>query len=147
MSQYNSPSDALWSSLATRVFNTDTGINALTATEQTFFAARYFSAQHFNGGLEQVFHNGTGDYYREILRALTAIGATETRGLLALAARLTFGDKTPPRDDNRRFDILMTHQGTSWEDDMDVLDGAIYRSGEDIPALADRFAKDKGLLR
>lgn len=138
--------DDLWSSLAKRVFNSPAGIKCLSADEQTYFAVRYFQSQHYNGGFEQVFHNGTGDYYREIVAALPVVGAKETCGLLQLAARLAFKGKKPPTDSNDRFSILSSHPTSRWQDDLDLLDGAVYNCGENLTERSYRFASEKALV-
>lgn len=138
--------DALWSSLARRVHSSPEDINGLTNDEKVYFAALYFYSEHFNGGFEQVFFNGTGDYYREIVAGLAAIGADETCRLLEFAARITFNGEEPPTDDGDRATIMSSHISEQWEDDLDLLDGAVYNSGENLIELAARFAMAKGLM-
>lgn len=87
----------------------------------------------------------TGDYYREIVAGLAAVGAKETCGLLKFAARIAFKGKMPSTDDGDRARVMSSHASDQWQDDLDLLDGAVYHCGENLTELAARFAKEKGL--
>ena len=40
---------------------------------------------------------------------------------------------------------MSSHASDQWQDDLDLLDGAVYNCGENLIELAARFAHEKGL--
>lgn len=137
--------EELWSSLARRVYDTPTGINGLTADEKTYFAVTLFHAEQYNGGIEQFFYNSSGDYFKQVVTGLKAIGALHSYGLLMLAARLIFRGKVPPVNENARCEVLASPSSKRALNSVDVLDGALYDSTENLLEMLALFAAKKGL--
>lgn len=136
---------ALWRSLASRVYDAPAGINGLTADEKTYFAVALFHAEQYNGGIEQFFFNSSGDYFKQVATGLKALGANQSYGLLMLAARLVFLGKVPPVSGNERFEVLASPSSKRALNSVDVLDTALLDSTENLPEMLALFAEEKGL--
>lgn len=138
--------EALWSSLARRVYSSTDDIKCLTNDEQLVFAVMLFRYEVYNGGIEQFYSNSSGAYYKETQAGLEVLGANQTRGLLLLATRLIFAGEVPPTNRNQRHAALASPQIEAWSDALEVLDSAIDSSTDNVLAKLAAFATEKGLI-
>jgi Domain of unknown function (DUF4375) len=91
-----------WKMLETRW---DKGFDALEPEEQEVLALYWLEAETMNGGLDQFFHNSSGDLALLALAGLKRLNCMQTHQVLSDIMTLVFGENYPI-DRDERFPFL-----------------------------------------
>jgi hypothetical protein len=100
------------------------------------FCIHGFESQVNNGGFHQFFFNSSGEYVRETLAALAAIGAPRTRDLLEQAAAVAFPSGYPS-DARTHQDALADYDGVA--DTLEQLDNQFFAYTEPLADLVNAY--------
>ena len=113
------------------------GFAGLTRAEQVAHCVHWLELEVNNGGFDQFFWNSAGDYARETVDALEAIGAVKFADLVRRAIAV-FPGGDPPRDRDERGDAMSGKNtgGELWYDH----DGEFYEYPENLAQLMRRYA-------
>ena len=112
------------------------GFAALHPTQKHYLAVLMFDGEVNNGGLSQYFFNSSGDYWRDALAGLEAMGFKERLVVLSTAIG-KFGKGGPSEDRERRQNQLAKLERKS--DAFEGLDDAYYKSKEFVEVFAKRY--------
>ena len=122
-----------------RIWDTEqkSGFASLTPEQRHWIAVSMFDGEVNNGGLSQYFFNSSGDYWREALSGLEAMGAGE-RATILKEAVAKFGTEAPSKNREQRQDQLAK---LARKDDalFDALDSRYYASKEVIDVLMTKY--------
>ena len=94
-----------------------------------------------NGGLHQFFTNSPGQYARETIQALTAIGATSMASITREAVGLAFGDIPVPSDQDERAAVLDAG-GEAMYEKLQELDGRFYEYPDNLTELLFAYVQE-----
>ena len=107
--------------------------------EQVFRAIWDLEADVNNGGCDQYYSNSSVDTAFAVVDALKEIGATQTADIV-LRAHSVFPDGDPPRDRDRRQELLQRrHNPLGPEDVLEPLDQAFFAYPNDLTELLYAF--------
>ena len=113
------------------------GLSTLNPAQKLYLAVLIYDGEVNNGGLSQYFFNSSGDYWREALAGLEAMGSKE-RVVVLRDAVAKFGKGGPSQDRERRQNQLAKLERKS-DALFDVLDDRYFKSKELIEVLAKRY--------
>ena len=113
------------------------GFSSLSPAQKHFIAALMYDGEVNNGGLSQYFFNSSGDYWRDALAGLEAMGFEERLAVLRQAIA-KFGSDGPSPDRKRRQEQLAKLERKN-DALFDALDDRYYKSKEVIDVLAKRY--------
>jgi hypothetical protein len=108
----------------------------LPARVQVGYCIHQLEAQMNDGGFYQFFANASGEYTRETLQALAAIGAHRTRALLEKAIAIAYPEGYPG-DAAGHQDALADYGGVSAA--LHPVDSAFWRYDEPLPELVNGY--------
>ena len=113
------------------------GFTSLTLEQRHWIAVSMFDGEVNNGGLSQYFFNSSGDYWREALGGLEAMGAGERAAILKEAVA-KFRAEAPSQNREHRQDQLAK---LARKDDalFDALESRYYASKEVIDVLMTKY--------
>lgn len=113
------------------------GFQSLTMEQRHWIAVSMFDGEVNNGGLSQYFFNSSGDYWREALAGLEAMGASERATILKEAAA-KFDAEAPSKNRDQRQNQLAK---LARKDDalFDALDSRYYASKEVIDVVMTKY--------
>ena len=103
------PERLYWKSLVHRVHDEGGGFETLSEAEQKYFATHVLLGEVFNGGLEQFFHNHSGEYHVVVSKALLELGALTTLRVLGEARTILFPGAEVPLNTAARRGYLAEH--------------------------------------
>ena len=122
--------------------------------EKTYFCVCLVEGAVYNGGFDQFFHNGAGDYYSLALDGLVQIEATQSVQILKEAADVLFGSSRPPDNQSERWQItnskvrrladLVTRHHRSAK--LERLDKRFWDDPDQIADRLTAYAEKKGLV-
>ena len=91
-------------------------LGKLTAPQKVFYLNQNLEREGNNGGLHQFFFKSSGDHADETVRALEAIGASKTAGLLREAIEKFPNGKVPEDQDKRQVLMIDTMPNDIFEE-------------------------------
>jgi len=136
-----SPEWAVWTSLASRVHDTEEGFSRLTSDEKLYYATNSMSGDVYNGGFHQYFFNHASSYYSYAIEGLRRTGAAHALELLQRAKALLFPDVDVPTDVSVRREALAHLGDASVSDELDRLDRFYYEDRDDIGARLEELLR------
>ena len=121
----------------------ESGKEALSEKQRWLLAVWLLDAEVNNGGFDQYFWNGSGDFTGEAIRGLSEFGARETASIVSAAAA-EFPGPTPPENTGERrtlLDKIQNSPGARFE----TLDQQFYDCEEDLFQLSAAFIIREGM--
>ena len=87
----------------------------LTPVQQVIFSTHYLSAEVYNGGFHQYFHNGTGLTAPEAVESFRRLGLNDVADLVQ-EAMLVFGSEFPRHRERRQafLDSIVGDEPSEW---------------------------------
>lgn len=140
----NCPFRALWRKIVSKVYDESGGFGKLSDDEKIYFAVGLLDGEVYNGGFIQYFDNSSGEYYKYAELGLIRLKAKESLQLLRRAKDIAFGDKSVPKEQDKRSKFTQT-PGVG--EALDSLDTEYYECSDDIGQLMEGFALDAGLIK
>jgi hypothetical protein len=118
------------------LFNSKNEFGAATPKVQTAYCIHQPESKVNSGGFHPYFFNSSGEYVRETLQALAAIGAVTTCALLERAVAIGFPDGYPA-DSQQHQERLADFDDIA--DALNPLDLAFLRCSEPLADLANDY--------
>lgn len=141
-----------WTALVYRVHDAPDGFDRLSDAEQTYYLIKVLEGEVVIGGLRQFFEKGSGDFYRETLRALEEVGAMNCHALLVAAKEVLFPYSDPPRDQAARYEMMPQYPEAEdaprpdWDLELDRINGQFHPYTDQLQERLLRYALDHQLV-
>lgn len=130
----------------------DPGLCTLSLVHRHYFAVGVLEGEVYNGGFDQFFSNSSGAYYGLATEGLRVLEAETSLGLLQKAARVLFGETTPPLGQQERWDAMKRHAASKGGAEavgaeVDALDRAFCDHPDALGDKLVAFAQRSGILK
>lgn len=150
LKQYD-PQRELWKWLVGKA-QADPGLGSLSTAHRHYFAVGMLEGEVYNGGFDQFFSNSSGAYFGLATEGLRVLGAEGTLRILQEAARVLFGEASPPLGQQERWDAMKRHAAANGgEEAVEAQVNALDRAFCDHPDALDEklaaFAQQSGILK
>lgn len=145
------PHRELWAWLVGKV-QADPDMSTLSDAHRHYFAIGVLEGEVYNGGFDQFFTNSSGAYYALAIEGLEKLKAEASLRLLQDAARLLFGDTSPPSDRQKRWDAMKRVSQAQGSDasntaKLDALDRMFWADPDKLGERLAAFAEQSGILK
>lgn len=113
-------------------------LNELNGIERVFYLCQTFEVEMNNGGIDQYYHNTSGNYANETVEALSTIHALET-ALILDKGNAVFKDGIVPEDQEARCEEIehLDYSDITWL--FDELDQQFYKCKDDLSVLCLKY--------